>query len=162
MATSDLAKVLEEALEPVAAANGFELVAVEQAGGRHTPIIRVLLDREGGIDLDAVAEANLWVSAAIEELDPIAGPYTLEVSSPGVDRPLRRIVDFVRFAGEHVNIKVKPSIDGRSSVSGTLNGVDGDDILIETEGGPVRVPFSSVNKARLKGTVSFNRERGAE
>ena len=162
MATTDLAKMLEEALEPVAHANGYELVAVEQAGGRHTPIIRVLLDRESGVDLDAISEANLWVCAAIDELDPIAGPYTLEVSSPGIDRPLRKLADFARFAGERVHIKVRPAVEGHSSVSGTLKGLDGDDVIVETDDGLVRVPFSSGNKARLKGTVSFNRERGAE
>ena len=79
---------LTELLEPEAAAHGFELVAVEVAGGRGTPVIRVLLDREDGIDLDAIGSANRWVSELLDEADPISAPYMLEVSSPGIDRPL--------------------------------------------------------------------------
>ena len=90
MAITDLAKRLEELLEPIAEKNGFELVAVEQAGGRKAPVIRVLLDREGGVNLDAICEANRWVTEAIDEADPLSSPYMLEVSSPGVDRPLRK------------------------------------------------------------------------
>ena len=162
MASNDLVHALESTLEPIAHEHGYELVAVEQAGGRHTPIIRVLLDREGGVDLDAISDANRWVSEALDEMDPISGPYTLEVSSPGVDRPLRKLVDFQRFAGETVTVKVKPSVEGRSAWTGTLAGIEGDHIVVETDTQTVRIPFDSVSKARIKGTVSFNQERGAE
>ena len=163
MAVTDMTRTLEELLEPVAESRGFELVAVEQAGGRHTPIIRVLLDREGGIDLDAVCDANDWVSAAIEEADPIPGPYTLEVSSPGVDRPLRKREDFVRFAGETTTVKTKPTgRPGRSAWTGMLLGIEGDDVVLEVDGERVAIPFETVQKARIKGVVSFNKERSAE
>jgi len=162
MAITDLAKRLEELLEPIAEKNGFELVAVEQAGGRKAPVIRVLLDREGGVNLDAICEANRWVTEAIDEADPFSSPYMLEVSSPGVDRPLRKRVDFERFSGEAVTVKAKPSGEKRSTWTGTLVGLEGDDVVLEIDGEQVRVPYESVQKARLKGVVSFNRERGAE
>ena len=161
MATTDMARTLTELLEPVAATHGFELVAVEQTGGHKSPIIRVLLDREDGLDLDAICSANRWVSDTIDEADPIGGRYTLEVSSPGVDRPLRTREHFERFAGETVTIKTKPHGSERATWTGTLLGIDGDDILVEVDEETVRVPFDSVQKARLKGVISFDREGGA-
>jgi ribosome maturation factor RimP len=162
MAVTDLAKLVEELLEPVAEQHGFELVAVEQSGGRHTPVIRVMLDRKGGIDLDAICEANSWISEVLDAEDPVSGPYTLEVSSPGVDRPLRKREDFGRFAGETATIKAKTEGRGRSAWTGTLVGLEGDDVVLEVEGERVAIPFGSVQKARLKGVVCFNKERGAE
>ena len=161
MATNDIPRTLTELLEPVAATHGFELVAVEQTGGHKSPIIRVLLDREDGLDLDAICLANRWVSDTIDEADPIGGRYTLEVSSPGVDRPLRTREHFERFAGETVTIKTKPHGNERATWTGTLLGIDGADILVEVDDETVRVPFDSVQKARLKGVISFDREGGA-
>jgi len=161
MSTKDLTARLTELLEPAAADHGFELVAVELTGGNRTPVIRVLLDREGGITLDAVASANGWVSELLDLEDPFDKPYTLEVSSPGVDRPLTKRADFVRFAGETVNLKVQNG-EKRKSWTGVLIGMDGDDVLVDVEGDRVRVGYENILKARLKGVVDFGKERGAE
>ena len=161
MAATDIARTLTELLEPLAGSHGFELVAVEQTGGRRSPIIRVLLDREDGLDLDAICSANRWVSDAIDSANPVMGPYTLEVSSPGVDRPLRTREHYQRFAGETVTLKTKPHGGSRSTWTGMLRGIDGDDVILEVEGETVRIPFDSVQKARLKGVISFNTEGGA-
>lgn len=161
MATTDLATRIEEILAPIAERNGFELVAVEQAGGRHTPVIRVLLDREGGLNLDAVCAANSWVNEALEEADPVSGPYTLEVSSPGIDRPLRKLEDFTRFAGETVTVKSRPEGEATRSITGTLIGVDGTTVIVEVEGEHTKIEHESIIKARIKGVVDFNTERGA-
>lgn len=158
MAITDVARALTELLEPIARERGFELVAVEQSGGRKSPVIRVLLDREVGMDLEAVCSANSWVSDALDESDALPGPYTLEVSSPGVDRPLRKLSDFERFAGETVVVKARPAGDKRTSWTGTLKGVDGSTILLEADSEQVEIAFDSIVKARLKGVVSFNRE----
>lgn len=160
MATTDTARTLIELLEPIAEQRGFELVTVEQAGGRRSPVIRVLLDREDGLDIDAICSANTWVSEAIDEADPIAGPYTLEVSSPGVDRPLRTREHYARFAGETVTIKSKPEPGSRTAWTGTLLGMEGDDVVIDVSGERELIPFDSVQKARLKGAVSFKKEEG--
>jgi ribosome maturation factor RimP len=157
---TDLIERTTTLLEAAAADNGYELVALELAGGKGTPIIRVLLDREGGITLDAVAEANAWISEILDEQDPTNGPYTLEVSSPGVDRPLVKRADFDRFAGESVNVKTVAG-EKRRSWQGVLIGMEGDDVVLEVEGERVKIAYETVQKARLKGVVDFGRERGA-
>lgn len=160
MATTDLAQRITELLEPLAEQHGFELVAVEQSGGRKTPVIRVLLDREGGVNLDTICEANRWVSEALDEADPVPSHYTLEVSSPGVDRPLRTRRHFECFAGETVTIKAKPGAEKRGTWTGTLIGMEADDVAVDVEGERVLIPFDTIQKARLKGVVRFDHERG--
>jgi ribosome maturation factor RimP len=148
-------------LEPEAERHGYELVAVEHAGGRRAPVIRVLLDREGGIDLDDITEANRWVSSALDAEDPISGPYTLEVSSPGVDRPLAKLADFERFAGQTVTVRALQR-NGRGSWTGRIVGTEGTQVLLEVDGDAVRIPFEDITKARLKGAVDFDCIEGAE
>lgn len=154
MPSTDVVSKLAEAIEPEAEARGLELVAVEQSGGRGMPVIRVLLDCDGGIDLDTVAAANAWVSEIVDEADPFNHPYTLEVSSPGVDRPLVRRADFDRFAGQTVTVKTAGG-PTRSSWTGVLVGMQGNDVVLTVDGEDVAVPFDTIHKARLKGEVDF-------
>jgi len=158
MQTTELLARLTKALEPEATAHGFELVAIEQSGGRGTPILRVLLDREEGLDLDAVAAANAWVSEILDAQEPFEHPYTLEVSSPGIDRPLTKRDDFTRFAGQTLNLKVV-SDEKRKSWTGELVGVEGDNIVLLVDGERVSLPYDSIQKARLKGVVDFGNRR---
>lgn len=159
--TTDLAARLTAWLEPEVIAHGLELVAVEQVGGRGTPVIRVLLDCEDGIDLEAVAVASRWISDLFDAESPVNGPFTLEVSSPGVDRPLTKPSDFARFAGETANLRVL--VDGkRRSLTGVLVDVQANDVVIEVDGERMRIPIETIQKARLKGVVDFGKERGAE
>jgi len=158
---TDLVARLTALLEPEAAAHDLELVAVEQVGGKGTPVIRVLLDRDGGVDLEVIAIASRWVSDFLDEKNPINGPFTLEVSSPGVDRPLIKRVDFDRFAGSTVNLRAMAN-DKRKSWTGVLVGMQADDVVLDVDGEHVHVPFETIQKARLKGVVDFGRERGAE
>ncbi len=146
---------IEALLEPAAAREGFELVAVETAGATKAPVIRVFVDREGGIDVDALVDANRWISEVLDETDPVRSAYTLEVSSPGVDRPLTKLEHFVRFSGQTAKIKTSP-IEGRSAFRGTIVSVEDDTIVFDIEDGDtVRIPHAAITKARLKGTVDF-------
>jgi ribosome maturation factor RimP len=154
---TDLIERLTALLEPAATDHGYEFVAVEQAGGKGTPIIRVLLDRDGGLNLDAIAAANTWITEILDAEDPVNGPYTLEVSSPGIDRPLVKRADFDRFVGQDVHLKVVAS-EKRKSWHGVLLGMEGDDVVLEVEGERVKIPYETVQKARLKGVVDFGRE----
>ncbi len=146
-----------ELLEPMADAHGLDLVDVEVAGTRKNPILRVFLDLpEGGITLDDLAEAQQWVDAAVERDDPFPDGYTLEVSSPGIDRPLRRPADFERFAGQRCKVQLKPG-QAQSNFTGQLKGMDGEDVLVEDdEGACHRLPLSRIKKAHTIGEVDFS------
>ena len=151
------AEQLIAVLEPLALEHGLDLVTVEVAGTRKNPILRVFLDTlEGGITLDQLSQAQEWVDAKIEELDPFEDAYTLEVSSPGIDRPLRKRLDYERFAGEECVVYLKKG-QARQKVSGTLSGLDGDDIVVTTaDGTEERVGLSSVKKANIIGRIDFS------
>lgn len=137
-------------LEPLADHNGLELVTVEVSGGQRHLTVRVFLDREGGIDIDAIAAANAWISEALDGLSRLNNSYTLEVSSPGIERVLRKQTDFTRFSGERVSVQTTRPVEGRSRFAGRLLGVEGDDVVIEVDEQEHRVPFTLIERARLK------------
>lgn len=150
------AEKLIEVLEPLASDHGLDLVTVEVAGTTKNPILRVYLDTlEGGINLDQLAAAQEWVDAAIEELDPFKESYVLEVSSPGIDRPLRRLADYDRFAGEDVVIHLK-SAQGKLKQTGVLAGTQGDQVVIDQDGEQLLVPVDNIKKANIKGRIDFS------
>lgn len=137
-------------LEPLAAQHGLELVTVEVAGSGRHQIVRVFLDREGGIDIEAIAEANSWLSETLDGVSRLSGPYTLEVSSPGIERVLRKREDFTRFAGQLSTVHTLEKFDDRTKFTGRIVGIYGDDIVLDIEGQERRIPFGSVERARLK------------
>lgn len=150
MSGASLADSLTALLEPEAPGHGLELVAVEVVGGANRPTVRVYLDREGGIDLDAICDANGWISAALDGSELIRGAYTLEVSSPGIERPLRTLSDFDRYAGSEISLKTTTPVAGRSRFTGSISAVEGNDILLDVDGDEVRIAHGNVAKARLK------------
>jgi len=160
MTDKDLTTQLTELLEPLAIENGFELVAVEIAGADHQPIVRVFLDKDGGIDLDAVAASNEWVSAALEDHDGLSGPFVLEVSSPGIERPLRTLDHFKRFIGSDAKIKTSRPLESRSAFTGTIASVEGDEVVLESDGDTYRIPMDAIRKARLKVDIDFGNDKG--
>ena len=147
---------LIEALEPLASEHGLDLVTVEVAGTRKRPILRVFLDTPaGGITLDELVDAQEWVDATIEEVDPFIESYDLEVSSPGIDRPLRKRTDFDRFAGEMTVIYLKPGAP-RSTYTGISHGLDGDELVLEMEDGTMeRIAFDRIKRAHIIGQIDF-------
>ena len=148
---------LIEALEPLASEHGLDLVTVEVAGTRKRPILRVFLDTPaGGITLDELVDAQEWVDATIEEVDPFIESYDLEVSSPGIDRPLRTPEHFARFAGETAVVKTAAPLDGRSAFTGTIAGVADGAVELDVDGTAFRIPVSDIKRAHLKGAVDFS------
>jgi ribosome maturation factor RimP len=145
---------LLSALEAAAVDNGFEFVDVEFSGTSKARVIRVFLDREGGLGIDDLAEANAWVDAAIEGNEPWSGAYTLEVSSPGIDRPLRTLEHFARFIGEEARLVTEP-LGGRGNWTGTLVGVEGAVILLAAGNETHSIPYEIIKKAHLKGRIDF-------
>jgi ribosome maturation factor RimP len=135
---------LYEALRPVVAAHDLELVDVEAGAG----LVRVTVDREGGVDLDGLASANRSLSAALDHLDPMPGRYTLEVSSPGVERRLRTPAQFARTVGETVSVRLAAGTEGARRLEGRLAAADEEGLELELPDGPVRLSYDAVERAR--------------
>jgi ribosome maturation factor RimP len=138
---------------PVIAGMGFELVRLRLMGGR-TRVLQIMADRpEGGIDVEDCARISTAVSAVLDVEDPIEESYVLEVSSPGIDRPLTRLKDFDAWADYAARIETSELIDGRRRFKGTLRGTEGDEVLIEIEEGgePVTIglKFDWLTDAKL-------------
>ena len=126
---------LAEILIPVIEDMGFELVRLRLQGGK-TATLQIMADRpDGGINVDDCAEISTMVSATLDVEDPIEDKYNLEVSSPGIDRPLTRLKDFETFEGYDAKLETNQPIDGRKRFTGVLAGVEGDDVLINIEVG---------------------------
>lgn len=135
---------------PVATELGLELVGVEFVKERGKWFLRLYIDREGGVGLEDCEHMSRAIDKVLDEADPVPESYYLEVSSPGLERPLSRLSDFVRFAGARAVVKTDAPIDGRRKFDGKIHGVDGDIVLMDVgAGSPVAVPFSSVVKANL-------------
>jgi len=131
---------VRELVEPLLTASGVEVVDVEQLGAT----LRVTVDKPGGIDLDAVSEATLVVSDALDHNDPVPGRYTLEVSSPGVERPLRTPEHFRRFVGTSVAVKTRPDVEGDRRLEGTLEAADDEGVVVAGR----RLAYDDIEKAR--------------
>lgn len=142
---------IAELIEPTLADMGFDLVRVMVAGNRRKSLQIMAEPADGrGMTVDDCAEVSRTVSALLDVADPIADPYTLEVSSPGLDRPLTREKDFLRFAGYEARIELDRPIDGRRRFKGVLGGMDGRSVLLGVEdGAPVALPFADIAKAKL-------------
>ena len=146
---------LLEALEPRAEQENIEIVTLEIVGARKAPTIRVYIDTDHGVSFDELSRAQAWMGEMMDEIDPFPGAYTLEVSSPGIDRPLRTLEHFERFAGEKAQVKTTSPINGRSTFSGILEGVKGQDILIDCDGSQFVIPLVSIKRANVKGNIEF-------
>ncbi|MDO4436904.1 MAG: ribosome maturation factor RimP [Coriobacteriaceae bacterium] len=157
MFKSKLEQDIIDALEEHAATHGIDVVDVEIVGATKAPCIRVRLDKLDGepITLDEVTANTRWVSDAVEALDPISSAYTLEVSSPGMKRPLRRPSDFARFAGEEVELTTT-AMEGRRSYKGVIAEATDTAVTIQPEGeDAVTISFDDVKKCTLKPVYDF-------
>lgn len=141
---------IEELLGPAIQALGLELLGSEYSAGSSSALLRLYIDAPGRpVTIEDCEAVSREVSALLDVHDPIDGHYTLEVSSPGIERPLFRPEHFSRFAGEPVKVNVDLPIDGRRRFHGRVLRVEGDEIVIEQDGSEVRIPHANVTKARL-------------
>lgn len=143
---------LTQLLEPVVTGLGYELWELEytsQDGG----MLRLYIDSAEGIAVEDCERVSRAVSAAMDVADPIASQYTLEVSSPGLDRVLRTRQHFDLFKGEQVKIEMKRALGGRKRFLGTLTTVDENGITLDVDGASVNMPFDGIHKARLEPQV---------
>jgi ribosome maturation factor RimP len=142
---------LSKLLSPAISALGLELIGVELALSRGSGLVRVFVDAPGrAVTIDDCEAASRELSAVLDVNDPISGRYTLEVSSPGVDRPLFTPEQFSRHIGETVKIELGLPIDNRRRFQGAIVKVEGDQITIEQDGAQVAIPHERITRARIK------------
>ncbi len=143
-------KQIQELIEGAVDDLDLEVVRVMIMGDRNK-VLQIMLDRkdETALTIDDCSKASREISAILDVEDPLEGAYHLEVSSPGIDRPLTRLKDFKRFAGEKAKIELKTKIENRRRFSGDIKAVDGDKILIEVEGEILHVAFDDILKSKL-------------
>lgn len=142
-------KVMELAREATEIA-GVELFDVELLGQRGKMIVRVTIDNEQGIGIKDCERVSRQLEALLDVEDPIQGSYTLEVSTPGLDRPLRGIEDFERFRGRLARVVTTERIANQTFFIGRIKSVKGDTIVLELENKEVEIPYKIVSKARLE------------
>ncbi len=140
---------MAEIITPVIEDLGYELVRVRLMSGKES-ILQIMADKaDGGIEVDDCAVISTAVSATLDVEDPILDAYTLEVSSPGIDRPLTRLKDFDMFEGYEAKLETDELIDGRRRFKGVLAGIDGDEVLINVAEGTIGLKFDWLSDAKL-------------
>ena len=141
---------IERLIAPTLGDMGFDIVRVQLGGGQRQ-LLQVMAERGdgGGMTVDDCAEISRAVSALLDVADPIAGAYTLEVSSPGIDRPLTRLGDFERFAGFEAKLELRIPLKGRRRFRGRLLGLEGAQVRLATDDGELRLSFDDLAKAKL-------------
>jgi len=140
---------LDQIIEPVVTGLGYELVGTEfLSQGRHS-VLRIYIDQADGITVDDCETVSRQISAVLDVEDPIQGNYTLEVSSPGLDRPLFTVEHFIRFLGSRVSIRLRTPLESRRKISGVIKSVENDVITLAGEEKDFNVPFDVIDKANL-------------
>ena len=144
--TNEIARIIEPSLE----AMGYRLVRVALTGAQR-PTLQVMAERrdEAAMTVDDCADISRSISALLDVADPIAGAYTLEISSPGIDRPLVRPEDYDRFAGFEARIELRTPLDGRKRFHGRLIGRADEHVRLSSETGEVRLPLAAIVRAKL-------------
>jgi ribosome maturation factor RimP len=156
---------LLELLDPVAEAAGYAIVRLRLMGGEHVRRLQIMAERQvdGDMNVEDCARLSRAISEIMDAADPISGEYTLEVSSPGVDRPLTRLKDFVDYEGYEARIELDRLAEGRKRFKGVLAGVEDDQVAVDLEGEDetALIPFAWIIEAKLVLTDQLMK-RGAE
>ena len=147
----DIASKIEEIARRVAGSEGLEVVEVEVKGGGNNRLVRIAIDKPEGVTHGDCEVMSQQVGTILDVEDVVPGRYTLEVSSPGVERKLIKPQDYERFQGKKAKITLRDAVEGRRNWEGTLAGVAGDAVMVETEPGKTReFPLNQIQKANLK------------
>ncbi|AFU98666.1 ribosome maturation factor RimP [Simiduia agarivorans] len=140
---------LEAMVIPVVEAMGCEFWGMEYLSQGRNATLRIFIEKEGGVQLEDCEKVSRQVSAVMDVEDPIAGEYTLEVSSPGMDRPLYTLAHYARFAGEKVELRLRVPFDGRRKFSGLIVGVEGDEVVVRVDNEEFLFTVDSIEKANI-------------
>lgn len=151
MESTDAAARVERIIAPTLDDMGYEVVRVQLSGGRQHARLQVMAERadQQGMTVDDCAEISRAVSALLDVEDPIAGSYDLEVSSPGIDRPLTKAKDYERFLGHEAKVETNAPVEGRKRFKGAIKSVDAKAVELTVEGADIRIPFADIHKAKL-------------
>ncbi len=146
-----MAKVetLRELIEPTVEALGYQLWGLEYQGQGRYSILRLFIDKEDGVNVDDCAAVSHHVSGVLDVEDPIDGEYTLEVSSPGMDRPLFSLEQYQAYIGQVVSLRLRVPFEGRRKFKGKINAVEGDDIVIQVDDHEYLLPITLIEKANV-------------
>ena len=151
MASKD--QQIADMLGSTVTALGYELWGVEHiAQGRHS-VVRVYIDSPGGITVDDCTTVSEQVSSVLDVEDPITGEYTLEVSSPGMDRLLFKVAQYAGYIGEMVELRLRSAFEGRRKYRGILKGIEGEDVVIQIDDQEFLLPYGAIEKARVQPRV---------
>lgn len=151
-------KRIEDLLRPTVEALGFELWGLEyRSQGRHT-LLRLYIDSESGVTVDDCAAVSRHISGVLDVDDPISGEYTLEVSSPGVDRLLFRLEHYPPYVGEWIELRLRTPFEGRRKYKGTLKGIDGEDVIIQVDDHEYLIPHGAIEKAQVRPRLTVGRK----
>jgi ribosome maturation factor RimP len=140
---------LEKLLEPVVEALGYELVLLEFSPSTKNALLRLYIDKPGGIMLEDCERTSREVAATLDVEDPISTHYSLEVSSPGLDRPLAKPSHFERFMDAQAKVQLLAPLNGRRRFVGSIRAVLQHAVVLETKEGSVELPFADIERARL-------------
>jgi len=143
-------KQLEDILRPVVEGLGYEFWGIEYRSQGYQSLLRVFIDDvENGIGVDDCEKVSRQISGVMDVEDPIQTEYTLEVSSPGMDRPLFRPEQYQEFVGHQVQIRLRMAFEGRRKFQGLIKGVEGDDVVVVVDDHEYLLPFDSIDKAQI-------------
>ena len=163
MGQGSIEERVQQIAERVALDHGLELVHAEVAGPEGKPIIRVFIDKSEGVTHEDCSAVSLHVGTVLDVEDFIHSAYTLEVSSPGLERGLYKLSDYERFSGRNAKMRTRSPINGQRNFRGRIVGLEGDDIVFEDKtSGRVQVPFETIVKANLEIDVEEEFRRAKE
>lgn len=140
---------LDQLIRPVVEGLDYQLWGVEYLSQGKNTVLRIYIDHENGIDVDDCAKVSRQVSGVLDVEDPISVEYTLEVSSPGMARPLFELAQFAQFAGHKVQVKLRAPFEGRRNFTGLLKGIEGDEVVVIVDEHEYLLPIDSIDKANI-------------
>ncbi len=163
MQASSVAQRIDEIAEQAAIDHGLELVHAEVAGPEGHPIVRVFIDKPGGVTHEDCSEVSTQIGTVLDVEDFIHSAYTLEVSSPGLERGLYKLADYERFAGSAAKLKTRPAIKNQRNFRGQIVGIENQNVIFEDRtSGRVSIPFAEIAKANLEVDVEAEFRKARE